>query len=743
MRIISKTFHKLDQAIPVYDVTIKDETPCFMLDAGIVSHNTKRWKSFVHCLSGETKIRLADGRDLPIEEIYKEFKAGKTNYVITVNDQGKFLIEDITKVQISGYVNKIAILTLDSGEKISCTINHRFLTRDLCFKEAKDLEDVSLFPCIIDEKIDVGNSFHSYVYDSIQGKEIPLHYLSDDYNVRYNLVRDISEDRLGKNNSWCRHHVDFDPLNNNPINVQRFGWVTHNDIHKNDPEARVAMWKTIKKKMDQDDLYKDRMMQRMKRNGKKSFEKIWKDESFRVGHAERNKNRTKIFLENNSKEELRKRICIGKAKSLLQIMDNNNNLPYQTQIQYDNSREHLHLEGLITKNSYPSSNTIIIRTNTNNWSNTISVLKGNHKVVNVKIVDLDTHIPVYDLSIKPDTPCFALSSGVISHNTIPWGSELREDFTARTPNSVIVHFDYSQSEVRIMAAMAGETSLLKVFEDPDADVHRYVASKIWKKDEKDVTSAERRFAKMATFSLLYMKGVNAFARDFMKGDIVAARKFFNDFFVAFPNIKAFINLQKQKVDTTGIVSTMFGDPLRCDTGFEKDKDAKYRHSVNYPIQSTSSVVCGHAAWKIYETCKQMNLGFIPLCFTHDSIDAEVDIRFLPLIMDIIKNFAESIPMELGIPAKIDMEIGTCLNGMFEMKKISPTGYVYEIEGAEQFLPDFLNTLKKAFKVSYSEEEKKMKLTSLSELFVARRAFSRYLGVEIPHIKGKLSLEPLT
>lgn len=103
---------------------------------------------------------------------------------------------------------------------------------------------------------------------------------------------------------------------------------------------------------------------------------------------------------------------------------------------------------------------------------------------------------VYDPEVSSRNPCFELAAGIFSHNTVPWGSELKDLVLSRFENGMLIHMDGSQMEVRVLAAMANEETLLEAFRQ-GKDVHRMVAAKIWKKEEKEVTGAERRFAKMA------------------------------------------------------------------------------------------------------------------------------------------------------------------------------------------------------------------------------------------------------
>lgn len=116
------------------------------------------------------------------------------------------------------------------------------------------------------------------------------------------------------------------------------------------------------------------------------------------------------------------------------------------------------------------------------------------KVVGKKLITLEKAVPVYDLSMNPENPCFALDAGVISHNTIPSGCELRAMYPARFDDSFIIHADYSQMELAILARLSGDENLIAAFKS-GKDIHRFVASRVWGLPEDQISGEQRRYAK--------------------------------------------------------------------------------------------------------------------------------------------------------------------------------------------------------------------------------------------------------
>lgn len=99
------------------------------------------------CHTYDTKVKLADGRDLEIGKIVEEFNQGKTNYVYSCDKNGKIFVQPITDAFITKRNTQVIRLTLDNGEQIKCTPEHPYMLRDGSYKEAQYLtKEDSLMP---------------------------------------------------------------------------------------------------------------------------------------------------------------------------------------------------------------------------------------------------------------------------------------------------------------------------------------------------------------------------------------------------------------------------------------------------------------------------------------------------------------------------------------------------------------------------------------------------------------------
>ena len=320
-------------------------------------------------------------------------------------------------------------------------------------------------------------------------------------------------------------------------------------------------------------------------------------------------------------------------------------------------------------------------------------------------------------------------------HTVPSSSELREIYEPRTPTSIMLHADYAQNEVRFLAKMAEETNLMAAFER-GVDVHRFVASNIFKKPESEISGIERSYAKAATFGLLYGKTVASFAQEMMGGDLAGAKKFFHDFFTAFPGIKRFVDKQHAQVMEHGYVYTLFGDPININAEFYRE-DEVLRRAQNYPIQSSASSLGAHAIYMLNEAVAKNNVQAAPLGFCHDACDWDLEIedlfKFIPLMyssmVDYIKN-------RFGIPVGIDWEIGVHQN--FMMKLSAQDDGTYKFHCAEETLPQIVERMETFFDVEYEITKREEEYQSLKDLFINKGAFSKYFGTNVAECRGNMS-----
>ena len=169
------------------------------------------------CFTGDTKIRLVDGRDVSIEDLLIE-QQYRSNYVYTFNEQSKVIEpKPIKKVFQTKLTKKLVKVTLDNGEVITCTPEHLFMLRDGSYEQIQNLRPgTSLMPLYtkISEK---GLKGYRLYYEPMEDK---WHYEHRKFS---------NPDKIKK----VVHHCNYNKLDNTPTNLKPVTGSEHRTIHNN------------------------------------------------------------------------------------------------------------------------------------------------------------------------------------------------------------------------------------------------------------------------------------------------------------------------------------------------------------------------------------------------------------------------------------------------------------------------------------------------------------------------------
>lgn len=179
------------------------------------------------CFTKDTEIELTDGRKLSFGSLIQEQKNGKRHFTYTVNKAGHIAIAEVERPRLTRTEAALVRVTLDNGEQVRCTPDHRFMLRDGSYKEAQHLvSGESLMPLYqrLSEKTDcINREGYMLVHQPVIGEWKPVHHLADNYNLTNGVYR--------KNAGRVRHHRDFNKTNNDPTNITRLSWQEHWRVH--------------------------------------------------------------------------------------------------------------------------------------------------------------------------------------------------------------------------------------------------------------------------------------------------------------------------------------------------------------------------------------------------------------------------------------------------------------------------------------------------------------------------------
>lgn len=237
------------------------------------------------------------------------------------------------------------------------------------------------------------------------------------------------------------------------------------------------------------------------------------------------------------------------------------------------------------------------------------------------------------------------------------GKKIRYAFEPSKSSWSYVSADYSQIELRILAHLSQDPSLMKAFQHHE-DIHKSTAALVFNVPQSQVTKEMRDMAKAVNFGILY--GQQAFGLSQQLGiSVQEASKFINTYFERYPKIKSFIESCKEQARKTGVATTFTGRQRPIVDIHSKNsilKAAAERLAVNTPIQGAQADIIKMAMIKIHEQIKDHpEQGFMILQI-HDELIFEVPNQYAASLAAIVKEIMETIVF-LTVPLTVDVSIG--------------------------------------------------------------------------------------
>lgn len=218
----------------------------------------------------------------------------------------------------------------------------------------------------------------------------------------------------------------------------------------------------------------------------------------------------------------------------------------------------------------------------------------------------------------------------------------------------ILQFDYSQAELRVMAALADEPTMKLAFINGE-DIHKRTAAEAYEVEIEDVTDTQRHAAKTINFGLIYGQGAAKLAKT-IGCSLQVAKDFISVYFKKLPRVKRWINQTKASVRENGFVKSPYGRKRRLASVFSPEQDivAKAeRQGVNAPIQCTASDCTLQAIIRINRYFISHDMKSRVIITVHDSIvnmiwipEALRAFRMIKKIMEhpIASDWLDGVPM---------------------------------------------------------------------------------------------------
>ena len=237
------------------------------------------------------------------------------------------------------------------------------------------------------------------------------------------------------------------------------------------------------------------------------------------------------------------------------------------------------------------------------------------------------------------------------------GQEVRKAFIPRDNDHILMAADYSQIELRIIAALSKDPAMVKAFENNE-DIHAATASRVFDVPLEEVTREQRSNAKTVNFGIVY--GVSAFGLSQQTNlNRTESKELIDTYYSSYPQLKRYISEQVNFAREHGYVATVLGRRRYLkDINSQNTvvRGAAERNAVNAPIQGSAADIIKLAMIQIHRKIKEENWKSIMLLQVHDE-----------LVFDVLKSEKEAFgkmaktemenAFDIGLPLLVDIGFG--------------------------------------------------------------------------------------
>jgi DNA polymerase-1 len=236
------------------------------------------------------------------------------------------------------------------------------------------------------------------------------------------------------------------------------------------------------------------------------------------------------------------------------------------------------------------------------------------------------------------------------------GRRIREAFIAPEGHRIL-SADYSQIELRIMAHLSADEALLKAFRE-GADVHRATAAEIFSIATDQVSSEQRRYAKVINFGLIY--GMSAFGLASQLGiERSAAQQYMDRYFMRYPGVADYMQRTRQAARESGFVETVFGRRLYLPDIRAQNQGRRQgaeRAAINAPMQGTAADLIKLAMVSVQNWLVADGLGTKLVMQVHDELVLEVPEGEIDRVREHVPQLMAAVA-ELAVPLEADVGVG--------------------------------------------------------------------------------------
>lgn len=237
------------------------------------------------------------------------------------------------------------------------------------------------------------------------------------------------------------------------------------------------------------------------------------------------------------------------------------------------------------------------------------------------------------------------------------GQKVRKSFVARNENHVLLAADYSQIELRIIAAMSQEPTMIESFNQKQ-DIHRATAAKVFNVPLEEVTRKQRSNAKTVNFGIIY--GVSAFGLS-QQTDLTRSesKALIDTYYATYPKLRDYIDRQIEFAREHGYVQTILGRRRYLKDIHSQNavvRGAAERNAINAPIQGSAADIIKIAMINIHKRLQTENLQTRMLLQVHDELVFDVPKSEIETASKLIKEEMENA-FQMIVPLEVEIGIG--------------------------------------------------------------------------------------
>jgi len=236
------------------------------------------------------------------------------------------------------------------------------------------------------------------------------------------------------------------------------------------------------------------------------------------------------------------------------------------------------------------------------------------------------------------------------------GREIRKSFIAKNDDYLLLSADYSQIELRVIAALSGDKNMIDAFKQGE-DIHKATAAKVFNVPLEEVTREQRSQAKAVNFGIIYGQSAFGLAQN-LGISRTEAKGIIDSYFTQYARIKEYITESIEKAKTNGYVETILqrrrylsdiNSSNAIVRGFAE------RNAINAPIQGSAADIIKIAMINVHNRMKKEKLNSKMLLQVHDELIFDVQIAEQEIMRDLVKTEMENA-ITIAVPLIVDIDI---------------------------------------------------------------------------------------